>query len=155
MSPGRSGNDPGAKPHKERWQREFLSHLPEYGAEFVGTLFLVVCVVVAVAVMFGAASPVLHFIPSARLRLFATGLLLGGAGGLVAITPVGRISGTHLNPAISLGFFAEGKMQVQDVCGYIVAQLGGAIVGAWAGSAASGAFGRSVHHALNLPAGGV
>ncbi len=113
------------KPQQERWQHEILSHAPEYGAEFVGTVLLVFCVVAAVAVMFAPASPVLHLIPSARLRLFVTGSMLGGAGGLVAITPLGRISGAHLNPAISLGFFAEGKMQLQDLFGYIVAQLGG------------------------------
>jgi len=88
------------------------------------TVLLFFCVVAAVAVMFAPASPVLHLIPSARLRLFVTGSMLGGAGGLIAITPLGRISGAHLNPAISLGFFAEGKMQLQDLFGYIVAQLG-------------------------------
>jgi aquaporin Z len=145
----------GTGPHRDPWQREFLSHAPEYGAEFVGTLFLVFCVVTAVAVMFAPASPVLQFIPSTRMRLFVTGSILGGAGGLVAITPLGRISGAHLNPAISLGFFAEGKMQMQDLFGYIIAQLGGSIVGAWAGEVAAAGFGRSVHEALNLPARGV
>jgi aquaporin Z len=105
--------------------------------------------------MFSPASAVLHLIPSARLRLFVTGSMLGAAGGLVAITPLGRISGAHLNPAISLGFFAEGKMQLQDLFGYVVAQLGGGVVGAWAGAAAAGGSGQSVHEALNLPARGV
>jgi aquaporin Z len=143
------------KPHREEWQREFRSHAPEYAAEFAGTAFLVFCVVAAVAVMFGPASPVPDLIPSARIRLFVTGALLGGAGGLVAITPLGRISGAHLNPAISLGFYAEGKMQVQDLFGYVLAQLGGALIGAWAGAATSGRLGQSVHEALNLPAAGV
>lgn len=139
----------------EPWQREFLIHAPEYGAEFAGTAFLVFCVVTAVGVMFAPLSPVPHFISSARLRLFMTGSILGAAGSLVAITPLGRISGAHLNPAISLGFFAEGKMQLQDLFGYILAQLAGGVVGAWAGSAAAGGFGRSVHEALNVPAQGV
>jgi len=143
------------KPQQESWQREFRSHAPEYVSEFLGTLFLVFCVVAAVAVMFAPRSPVSHFISSARLRLFLTGSMLGGAGGLVAITPLGRISGAHLNPAISLGFFAEGKMQLQDLFGYIVAQLGGAIIGAWAGAAAAGGFGQSVREALNVPGRGV
>lgn len=72
-----------AKVQREPWQREFRSHAPEYGAEFAGTLFLVFCVVTAVAVMFAPASPLLRFIPSARLRLFVTGSILGGAGGLI------------------------------------------------------------------------
>jgi aquaporin Z len=96
-----------------------------------------------------------RLIPSARLRLFITGAILGAAGGLVAITPLGRISGAHLNPAVSLGFFAEGKMQLQDLFGYVIAQLGGGVIGAWAGAATAGVFGESVHEALNMPARGV
>ena len=46
-------------------------------------------------------------------------------------------------------------MQLQDLFGYVIAQLGGGILGAWAGAAAAGGFGRSVHEALNLPARGV
>lgn len=148
-------SDSAAKPQQEPWQYEFLSHAPEYGAEFAGTVFLVFSVVTAVAVMFSPTSPALQLIPSSRLRLFITGAILGGAGGLVAITPLGRISGAHLNPAVSLGFFAEGKMQLQDLFGYVIAQLGGGIVGAWAGAASSGGFGQSVHEALNLPGRGV
>lgn len=147
--------DTAANPQDEPWQREFLSHAPEYGAEFAGTVFLVFCVVTAVAVMFSPASPVLQLISSARLRLFMTGAILGAAGAVVAITPLGRISGAHLNPAVSLGFFAEGKMHPQDLFGYVLAQLGGGVIGAWAGAATSGGFGQSVHEALNLPARGV
>ena len=98
-----------AKPQQEPWQQEFLSHAPEYASEFAGTVFLVFSVVTAVAVMFAPASPVLRFIPSTRMRLFVTGSILGAAGGLIAITPLGRISGAHLNPAISLGFFARAR----------------------------------------------
>lgn len=143
------------KRSRDPWQQEILSHAPEYAAEFVGTLFLVFCVVVAVAFMFASESPVPQLISSARLRLFITGSLLGAAGGFVAITPLGRISGAHLNPAISLGFFVEGKMQLQDVLAYIVAQLSGGVLGAWAGAAVSGRFGQSVREALNLPVRGV
>lgn len=105
--------------------------------------------------MFAPASPVLHFIPSVRLRLFVTGSMLGAAGSLVAITPLGRISGAHLNPAVSLGFFAEGKMQLQDLCGYALAQLAGGVLGAWAGAAAAGGVGHSVQEVLNVPGRGV
>lgn len=128
-----------AKPQQEAWQREFRSHTPEYAAEFAGSLFLVFSVVIAVAIMFAPGSPALRFIPSPRLRLFVTGSILGGAGSLVAITPLGRLSGAHLNPAISLGFFAEGKMHLQDLFGYIAAQLGGAVIGV-GGSSRRGRF---------------
>lgn len=135
----------------EPWQREFLSHAPEYGAEFAGTCFLMWCVVATVAAMFAPQSPVVHAIGSAGVRLFLTGLILGGAGGLVAITPLGRISGAHLNPAISIGFFAEGKMNGNDLGPYIVAQMLGAWLGAWLGAAAFPHLASAVSDALNQP----
>ncbi len=135
----------------ERWQRELTSHVPEYVAEFIGTAFLMFCVVGAVALMFAPRSVAVSAIPSIGVRLFLTGLVLGGAGSLVAITPLGRISGAHLNPAISLGFFAVQRMHMHDLVGYVVAQIAGASLGAWAGQAAFGHLAGAVHDALNQP----
>ncbi len=109
------------------------------------------CVVGAVALMFAPRSVAVSAIPSIGVRLFLTGLVLGGAGSLVAITPLGRISGAHLNPAISLGFFAVQRMHMHDLVGYVVAQIAGASLGAWAGQAAFGHLAGAVHDALNQP----
>ena len=43
---------------------------------------------------------------------------------------VGNISGCHVNPAVSLGVYLKGGMDVNDLVGYIVAQVIGALVGA-------------------------
>ena len=135
----------------EPWQQEALSHWPEYGAELAGTVFLVFCVVTVVAWMFADNSPVPQVVPSLGARLFLTGLLLGGAGGLVAISPLGKLSGAHLNPAASLGFWVLGKMQGQDVLGYVVAQCVGAIAGAEAAAWLWGRLAGSVQYAINQP----
>lgn len=89
--------------------------------------------------------------PLCKYGFFLTGLVLGGAGSLVAITPLGRLSGAHLNPAISLGFFTLGGMQLQDLLGYIVAQTAGASLGACAGQVAFGRLASRVRDALNQP----
>ena len=109
------------------------------------------CVVATVAAMFAQQSPIPAVIHSVALRLFITGLVLGGAGGLVAITPVGRISGAHLNPAISIGFFAEGKMNATDLVGYITMQMLGAALGARGATAALPGLSAAVTDALNQP----
>ncbi len=101
--------------------------------------------------MFAPHSPMLRLVPSLPGRLFITGLMLGGAGSLVAITPLGRLSGAHLNPAISLGFFAEGRMAFHDLCAYALAQVVGACLGAFAGDAVFGRFADAVLDALNQP----
>ena len=43
---------------------------------------------------------------------------------------VGNISGCHVNPAVSLAVFLNDGMDVNDLVGYIVAQVVGALVGA-------------------------
>lgn len=109
------------------------------------------CVVGAVGLMFAPRSVAASALPSIGVRLFLTGLVLGSAGSLVAITPLGRISGAHLNPAISLGFFAASRMHMHDLVGYIVAQIAGASLGAWVGGATFGQLAVAVHDALNQP----
>jgi glycerol uptake facilitator protein len=49
---------------------------------------------------------------------------------MVAVYAVGRVSGAHLNPAITLALASIGAFQWGDVAGYIVAQMIGAFVGA-------------------------
>lgn len=43
---------------------------------------------------------------------------------------IGPVSGCHINPAVSLGVFAAGRMKVNDLVGYIMAQILGGILGA-------------------------
>ena len=93
----------------EEWKRHG-KHWEEYASEMLGTAFLLFCVVGAVAFLFGSSAFLPRLIPSSALRLLLVGLLLGGASGLVALTPPGRLSGAHLNPAMSLGFWVLGKM---------------------------------------------
>lgn len=42
---------------------------------------------------------------------------------------IGNISGCHVNPAVSLGVFMRGGMEVKDLIGYVVSQVVGALVG--------------------------
>jgi len=48
----------------------------------------------------------------------------------VAVACVADISGAHLNPAVTVGLAAAGKMAWSTVPGYIMAQMTGALVGA-------------------------
>jgi glycerol uptake facilitator protein len=48
----------------------------------------------------------------------------------VAVYSVGRISGAHINPAVTLGLAATGRFPWADVPGYWIAQMLGAFVGA-------------------------
>src|SRR5262245_20524422 len=43
---------------------------------------------------------------------------------------IGQISGCHINPAVSFGVFAAGRMTVEELLTYWVAQVAGAVVAA-------------------------
>ena len=57
----------------------------------------------------------------------ATGAML-----FVLITMLGPISGAHFNPAVSLVMAIRGELWWRALLPYVVAQLGGGLLGAWA-----------------------
>jgi arsenate reductase len=64
-------------------------------------------------------------------------LALATALGLAILITSG-ISGGHLNPAVSLVFYAKGLLSLRDFAVYAVAQIAGAFFGAFIGSSMQG-----------------
>jgi aquaporin Z len=102
-------------------------HWIPWGCEFLGTMILISGGLSAVYLDFGPASPVAAHLASHGARLLLTGLLFAGTGSLVALSPIGRRSGAHLNPAVTLGFFTQRKVHPHDLAGYVTAQCLGAL----------------------------
>ncbi|MGL4325606.1 MAG: aquaporin [Beijerinckiaceae bacterium] len=102
--------------------------MKKYLAEFIGTAALVIIGCGAVTLggqgaALGGAAPmnVLATLPIA----FAFGI------GVIAMAyGIGPVSGCHINPAVTAGVWAAGRMPTSDLVGYIVAQCLGAITGA-------------------------
>ncbi len=113
--------------NKDRWWKQL--HWFEYGAELLGPAFLLFGGVSAIAFDFGTGSPLARILPDTSVRLLITGLLFAGSGSLVAISPLGKLSGAHINPAVSLAFWLQGKMHHFDLGGYILGQFLGATLG--------------------------
>lgn len=113
----------------------------------------------AVCLDFGRGSWIATHVMSVSLRLLITGALFAGTGSLVAVSPLGRRSGAHLNPAVTLAFWITGHVHPHDLAGYWAAQLAGAVAGAglvrvlWGGVAGSVRFGTT-HPAGGLGQGG-
>jgi aquaporin Z len=122
-------------------------------SEVVGTVLLVLVGLSLVIVMFGSGSPMARILPSEGLRRLITGFLFGTTGAMIALSPVGKISGAHINPVVTMGFWLMRKLDLRITIGYILAQLTGAVLGslpllAW------GAMGRSVAFGATLPGEG-
>ena len=131
------------------------AHFPEYGAEFLGTAALVFFGLSAVVFNLGAGSPLAAWIPDVGWRRLVTGLCFAGTGSLIALSPLGKLSGAHINPSVSIAFWADGKMHAGDCLGYLLAQFLGGIAGAAALAWAWGARAASVHNGMTLPGPGV
>jgi len=91
--------------------------MKKYVAEFIGTFTLV---------LFGCGTAVVSGQAVGHLGIaFAFGFAL-----LAMCYGIGPVSGCHVNPAVSLGVFAAGRMSGKDLGGYIIAQLLGGIAAA-------------------------
>jgi aquaporin Z len=124
-----------------------------YFSEFVGTALLIVVGLSVVIVDFGAGGPIAQLLPNAGLRRVLTGFLFGTTGALIALSPVGKVSGAHINPVVTLAFWLRGKMGGRHATGYVLAQLGGAVLGA-VPLLAWGRMGRSIQYGATLPGPG-
>jgi aquaporin Z len=79
---------------------------------------------------FGKGSPVAALLPDPGLRRLMTGFLFGATGASIAVSPLGKTSGAHINPAVTLAFWIKRKMTAPHALGYVVSQLAGGIAGA-------------------------
>jgi aquaporin Z len=104
--------------------------MKKYIAEFFGTMWLVFggCGSAVLAAKFftmEGTTPV-------NLGISLVGVAL--AFGLTVLTmayAIGHVSGCHLNPAVSVGLCVGGRFKSGELLPYIVAQVIGAVAGAW------------------------
>lgn len=95
--------------------------MKKYIAEFIGTATLVL--VGCGAIVIGG------FGPAWPMGILPVALAFGLAVMAMAYT-IGPISGCHINPAVTIAVWSAGRMRSEDVAGYVIAQVLGAIVGA-------------------------
>ena len=122
-------------------------------SELIGTALLVFGGISVIILMFGNGSPIPGVVPNEQLRMILTPFLFGTIGSAIAVSWVGRESGAHINPAVTMGFWLMRRLDLRAAVGYILAQLLGACVGALP-LLAWGSMGRSVAFGATLPGEG-
>ena len=94
--------------------------MKKYLAEMIGTFVLT---------LLGCGTAVSLNCGVDAASVVGTAIAFGLAVVAMAYT-IGGISGCHINPAITAGVFLSGRMSGKDACGYIIAQVIGAIIAA-------------------------
>jgi aquaporin Z len=114
----------------------------KFAAELLGTAILVFLAVGVATLMFGFGAAG----GSAAAGVVATALAFGlTLLGLVYM--IGPISGSHVNPAVTLGALLTGRIALVEAVGYWIAQFVGGIIGAlvlWGTLSSSPFYRRSV-----------
>jgi glycerol uptake facilitator-like aquaporin len=85
--------------------------MKKYVAEALGTFALTLVVALSIVAKFPVATPIL------------AGLVL-----LLFVYSVAHISGTHINPSVTIGLWSIKKIQTKEALLYIVSQFVGALV---------------------------
>ena len=75
------------------------------------------------------ASPISRALPGIHLELLVVGGVVGLLLAGLILSPLGKASGGHLNPAISLAMWRFGVFPGRAVVPYWAAQLGGSLLG--------------------------
>lgn len=96
---------------------DYIFNMKNIIAELIGTFFLVLlgCGAVVVNSLYGVLG---HLGVAVSFGLVV----------MVMIYSVGNLSGAHLNPAVTLGFFLAGRIKTGDLLGYLPAQFLGAVL---------------------------
>jgi len=89
-----------------------------YFAELIGTFALVFCGTGAIIINHATGGSITHVGVSAVFGLVVLGMIFS----------VGDVSGAHLNPAVSLGFWLAGRFPGREVILYSLFQTGGALL---------------------------
>jgi aquaporin Z len=130
---------------REHWA-EYLCEAAELGLFMISAgLFTIL--------LWHPSSPVPSFIPNEIVRRMLTGIAMGSTAIALVFSPLGKRSGAHFNPAVTLTFWRLGKVKNWDAVFYIIAQFIGGILGVFAVAliVREALSHPAVHYAATLP----
>jgi aquaporin Z len=128
-------------------------HWPEYLMEAgeSGLYLFAACSVATL--LWHPASPIQRYLVSDGVRRLFMGLAMGATIIAIVVSPWGKQSGAHFNPAVTFTFYRLGKVAPCDALFYCAAQFLGAVAGvAFAALVLHGAHAhKAVRYAATLP----
>ena len=119
-------NQPASARPATLWQA-LRSDWPEYLCEGLELGIFMISAGLFTILLMHPSSPVPQWVPDAFVRRMLIGIAMGGTAIAIVFSPLGKRSGAHFNPAVTLTFWRLGKVKGWDAFFYIIAQfLGGA-----------------------------
>lgn len=79
--------------------------------------------------LFDPAYPMPHILPNVIFRRVLMGLAMGATAVFIIRSPMGKRSGAHFNPAITLTYFRLGKIDAWNSFFYVMFQFLGGVLG--------------------------
>ena len=140
-----------------RWSAQMIDtlrqHWPEYVMEAAELGLFMMSACAFTVLLFHPASPVAQSIQSGTVRRMLMGMAMGSTAVAIIFSPLGKRSGGHFNPSVTLTFFRLGKITAWDTAFYVLFQFAGGIAGVLIASKILGSLvaHQSVNYAATLP----
>ena len=104
-------------------------HWPEYLIEAVSLALFMVSAAAFATLLQHPSSPLAVWQAGSVTRRILMGAAMGATAAALVYSPLGKRSGAHLNPAITLSYWRLGKITLPDALGYVIAQFAGGAIG--------------------------
>src|SRR6266404_1388672 len=109
--------------------RALKEHWPEYFCEAAELGLFMISASLFTMLLWHPSSPVFNLIPNNFVRRMLTGIAMGSTAIALVFSPLGKRSGAHFNPSVTLTFWRLGKVKNWDAFFYVIAQFVGGISG--------------------------
>lgn len=106
-------------------------HWLEYLLETAELALLMLGICLSGALIYSAASPMHRLSLPRPVSAAAMGFAVATTTFLIIRSPLGRRSGAHFNPAITIAYFVLRRIHRWDVLFYVTSQLLGGVLGVW------------------------
>jgi aquaporin Z len=109
--------------------RALKEHWPEYACEALELCLFMISAGLFTILLMHPASSATRAVHDPFIRRLLIGVAMGCTAVAIVFSPLGKRSGAHFNPAVTLTFWRLGKVKGWDTIFYIVAQFIGGILG--------------------------
>jgi aquaporin Z len=144
----------------KRWSDQMIDalkkHWPEYLMEAAELGLFMISACAFTVLLYHPASPIATAISNEVLRRVLMGIAMGSTAIAIVFSPIGKRSGAHFNPSVTLTFLRLGKVKPWDAAFYALFQFIGGVTGVLIASLILGKLvaHQSVKYAATVPGPG-